>query len=64
LITTESQFSPPHLQQGVTVDSGELFSKTLKDSPFLQRDNEEKMDYPCRVLLTKNISKESKIWVS
>jgi hypothetical protein len=38
----ESHYSPPHLQQRVTVDSGELFSKTLKDSPFLKRDNEAK----------------------
>jgi hypothetical protein len=35
LITAESHYSPPHLQQEVTVDSGELFSKTLKDSLFL-----------------------------
>jgi hypothetical protein len=35
LITTESHYSPPHLQRGVIVDSRELFSKTLKDSPFL-----------------------------
>jgi hypothetical protein len=38
----ESHYSPPHLQRGVTVDSGELFSKTLKDSAFLERDNEAK----------------------
>jgi hypothetical protein len=42
LNTTESHYSLPHLQWRVTVDSGELFSKILKDSPFLLRDNEAK----------------------
>jgi hypothetical protein len=32
----ENHFSPHCLQRGVTVDSGELFSKTLKDSSFLK----------------------------
>jgi hypothetical protein len=48
LITTESHYSLPHLQRGVTVDSGELFSKTVKDSPFLKRDNEAKNGLPMK----------------
>jgi hypothetical protein len=46
---------PAWFIQGVTVDSGELFSKTLKESPFLSRGSEAKMNYACRTLLTKNI---------
>ncbi len=74
LFNTESRYSPYCLLRRVTTPrliysgesllTGELFSKTLKDSPFLYRDNETKKDYPCRVLLTKSISKESKIWVT
>jgi hypothetical protein len=46
------------------VACGELFSKTLKDFSFLSRDNEAKKNYPCRILLIKDVLKEKKIWVS
>jgi hypothetical protein len=42
LFNTEIHYSPHRLQQGVAVESGDLFSKTLKDSPFLRRNNEVK----------------------
>ncbi len=36
----------------------------LKDSPAFKVTLKHKIDYACRALLTKNIRKESKIWVA
>ncbi len=40
------------------------FQKLWRTPPSFKGTMKQKMDYPCRALLTKNISKESKIWVT
>ncbi len=75
LFHTESQYSPYWLLRRVTtprlIYSGEslltaesYFQKLCRTPPSFKGTMKQKLDYPWRVLLTKNISKESKIWVT
>jgi hypothetical protein len=64
---TESRYSrycllrrvttPRHIYSWESLLTAEFFSKTLNPRP-LKEQWTKKMDYPCRVLLTKSISKE------
>ncbi len=66
---TESRYSPNCLVRRVTTprivysgeslfDSGELLSKTLKDSPSFKGTMKQTMNYACSALFIKNILKE------